>query len=222
MMNSSTSEVVTTLVPYLPKGMRGQLSIYKAPNMRQKSSSRGFTLVELLVGMVITSIFLAFAGSGLISILQSHRQTEAEVDQHVQLNRAVDFIADDIREAKAVSTTAPSGWIVPANYSAILYLTKPDDSTVAYYTFDTSAGSNWQGPQVIYRATASNAMGNPLVDRVSNASPGCSGSGTSGFEVSPSPLTPSDRSVKLCILGDLPNGTTEIVQYTVTLRSNDV
>ncbi|WP_299404020.1 prepilin-type N-terminal cleavage/methylation domain-containing protein [Acaryochloris sp. IP29b_bin.148] len=190
--------------------------------MRQKSSSRGFTLVELLVGMVITSIFLAFAGSGLISILQSHRQTEAEVDQHIQLNRAVDFIADDIREAKAVSTTAPSGWIVPANYNAILYLTKPDDSTVAYYTFDTSAGSNWQGPQVIYRSTVSNAKGNPLVDRVSNTSPGCSGSGTLGFEVSPSPLTSSERSVRLCILGDLPNGTTELVQYTVTLRSNDV
>lgn len=190
--------------------------------VQERTSDRGFTLVELLVGMVMTSIFLVFAGSGLISILQNHQQTEAEVDQHVQLNRAADFIADDIREAKAVSTTAPSGWIVPANYSAILYLTKPDDSTVAYYTFDTSAGSNWQGPQVIYRATTSNTLGNPIVDRVSNASPGCSGSGTSGFEVSPSPLTSSDRSVQLCLLGDLPNGTTELVQYTVTLRSNDI
>ncbi|WP_299489018.1 prepilin-type N-terminal cleavage/methylation domain-containing protein [Acaryochloris sp. IP29b_bin.137] len=213
---------MTTQLPDLSKGIRGKSSIYVATNIREKSSNRGFTLVELLVGMVITSIFLVFAGSGLISILQNHRQTEAEVDQHIQLNRAADFIADDIREAKAASTTAPSGWIVPANYSAILYLTKPDDSTVAYYTFDTSSGSNWQGPQMIYRATASNSLGNPLVDRVSSASPGCSGSGTSGFEVSPSPLTPSNRSIRLCLLGDLPNGTTKLVQNTVTLRSNEV
>lgn len=197
-------------------------TIHQSSNRSENATHQGFTLVELLVGMVVTSIFLAFAGSGLISILQSHRQSEAEVDQHTQLNRAIDFIADDIREAKAVSTTAPSGWIVPTNYSAILYLTKPDDTTVAYYAFDTSLGSNWQGPQVIYRATAPNTAGNPLVDRVSNASPGCSGSGTSGFEVSPAPLTPTHRSVTLCLLGDLPNGTTELVEYTVTLRSNEV
>lgn len=216
-MIANTSEVVNTLIRHLSQAKR----INQASSTSEKASNQGFTLVELLVGMVVTSIFLIFAGSGLISILQSHRQSEAEVDQHTQLTRAVNFIADDIREAKVASTAAPTGWTVPANYSAILYLTKPDDSTVAYYTFNTSAGSSWQGPQVIYRATASNTAGNPLVDRVSNTT-GCSGPGASGFEVSPSPLTPSDRSVRLCLVGDLPNGTTELVQYTVTLRSNDV
>lgn len=219
-MISKLSEVITAPKPHSFQCKRLNRIAHTA--ISGKASHQGFTLVELLVGMVVTSLFLIFAGSGLISILQSHRQSEAEVDQHTQLNRAKDFIADDIREAKAVSTTAPSGWIVPSNYSAILYLTKPDNTTVAYYTFDTSSGSNWQGPQVIYRATAPNTAGNPLVDRVSNTSPGCSGSGTPGFEVSPAPLTPTDRSVKLCLLGDLPNGSTELVQYTVTLRSNEV
>lgn len=217
-MISTISEVGTIHIPLSAQDKR----IHQVSNTLKNTNNQGFTLVELLVGMVVTTIFLIFAGSGLISILQSHRQSEAEVDQHTKLNRAIDFIADDIREAKAVSTTAPSGWTVPTDYSAILYLTKPDDTIVAYYTFDTSSGSDWQGPQVIYRATVSNTAGNPLVDRVSNASPGCSGSGTSGFEVSPAPLTPTNRSVKLCLLGDLPNGTTELAQSTVTLRSNEI
>lgn len=217
-MISKISEVMTGHIPHRCQHQ----SINQVSSTSENVSNQGFTLVELLVGMVVTSIFLVFAGSGLISILQSHRQSEAEVDQHTKLNRAINFIADDIREAKVVSTTAPSGWTVPADYSAILYLTKPDNSTVAYYAFDTSSGSDWQGPQVIYRAAVSNTAGNPLVDRVSNASPGCSGSGTSGFEVSPSSLTPSTRSVRLCLLGDLPNGSTQLVQYTTTLRSNDV
>lgn len=221
-MKFNTLEVAPSLLQRFYPYKVSRSSANQSPIRLKKASTSGFTLVELLVGMVITSIFLIFAGSGLISVLQTHRQAEAEIDQHVKFNRAIDFIADDIRESKAVSTTAPSGWIVPTNYSAILYLTKPNDSTVAYYTLVAASGHDWQGPQVIYRATTSNSAGNPLVDRVSNTSPGCSGSGTLGFEVSPAPLTPSDRSVRLCLLGDLPNGTTELVEYTATLRSNDV
>lgn len=183
-----------------------------------RKSTPGFTLVELLVGMVATSILISFAGSSLVTVLQIHNRVEAEVDQQVKLNRALDYISDDIREAKAVSTTAPPGWTVPANHTAILYLTKPDDSTVAFYS--RASGSNWRGPLVIYRAMASNSTGTPLVDGVANTAPGCFGSGTAGLEVSPSPLTTMNRSVTLCLLGMLPNGTTDIVQSNVSLRSN--
>lgn len=188
------------------------------PNSNKGTS--GFTLIELMVAMVATSIMISFAGSSLITVLQSYNRAEAEIDQRGKLNRALDYITDDIREAKAVSTTAPTGWTVPADHTAILYLTKPDDSTVAFYS--RASGSEWQGPLVIYRATASNSVGTPLVDGLANSAPGCSGSGTAGFEVSPASLTTTDRSVTLCLLGTLPNGTTDVVQSNVSLRSNDV
>jgi prepilin-type N-terminal cleavage/methylation domain-containing protein len=184
--------------------------------------SQGFTLVELLAAAVISAIVLIMAGSGLINLLQANQTVETEVDQATQLNRAAAFIANDIREAKIVSTTAPAGWTVPPGYTGIIYLTKPDDSTVAYYTRAAAGGADWQGPLVIHRATITNTVGSPLVDQIAHTVPGCSGTGTAGFEVAPAPLSSSDREVTLCLSGEVANSTPYLVKQSVGLRSNDI
>lgn len=83
-------------------------NLYKKIYSLQKVSA-GFTLIELLVAMTLTSIVVAVAGSGLVTIMGRNSKTEAETERRVNLNRALDFIADDIRTASKVDNTIP-GW----------------------------------------------------------------------------------------------------------------
>ncbi|NJM66088.1 MAG: prepilin-type N-terminal cleavage/methylation domain-containing protein [Acaryochloris sp. RU_4_1] len=167
--------------------------------------STGFTLPELLVGVLITTIALTLAGAGFVTLAQKSAKSDSEIDRRIDLNRAVEFMADEIREASSVSTSIPSGWSVPAGYTGILYLTRPSaPTTIVYYT-GNAASTGWRNQLVIYRATASNDLGQPLVDGLANANPGCpGGSTTDGFQVSPATLTTITRQVTLCLLGYVP------------------
>jgi prepilin-type N-terminal cleavage/methylation domain-containing protein len=169
---------------------------------------QGFTLVELVVGLVVTSITIAVAGAAFVTVAQASAKSDIEIDRRADLNRATDFIADDIRESSSVSTTTPSGWTVPTGYTPVFYLTRPSaPTTVAYYTRN-AAGTGWQNQLVIYRATVSNDPGQPLADGLANNNPGCAGgSATNGFQVVPASLTPATRQVTLCLAGYVPNST---------------
>ena len=138
-----------------------------------KKDSAGFTLIELMVAMAITSIVVSLTGIGLVAITGKNQKAEAETLRRTELNRALDFIADDIRESNLASTSVPPGWTVPSCYSAILYLNKPTGTPggtqIAYYTRSKTCGSNtvlWRGPQIIYRSTTTNDGGSVLVDSI--------------------------------------------------------
>ncbi|NJR56792.1 MAG: prepilin-type N-terminal cleavage/methylation domain-containing protein [Acaryochloris sp. CRU_2_0] len=135
--------------------------------------STGFTLPELLVGILITAITLTLTGAGFVTLAQKSAKSDSEIDRRIDLNRAIEFMSDEIREASSVSTSAPPDWGVPAGYTGILYLTRPSaPTTVAYYTRN-AASTGWRNQLVVYRATASNDLGQPLVDGLANANPGC-------------------------------------------------
>lgn len=146
-------------------------------NNKINHCSSGFTLIELLVAMSITTIVVTIAGSGLVAIMQNNSKAEAETLKRTELNRALDFIADDIRESNMASTSVPAGWTwtvpVPSCYSAILYVNKPSGTPggtqIAYYTRSKTCGVDtvlWQGPKIIYRSTATNDEGSVLVDSI--------------------------------------------------------
>lgn len=75
-----------------------------------QKTSAGFTLIELLVAMSLTTIVVSVAGFGLVTIMGANNKGEAETQRRVNLNRALDFIADEVRMASSVrdSATAPS------------------------------------------------------------------------------------------------------------------
>ncbi|MDG2990257.1 type II secretion system GspH family protein [Candidatus Synechococcus calcipolaris G9] len=175
-------------------------------------AQRGFTLTELILAASMTGVIVTLAGFGMVAMMQKDRQVEEQATIRMNLSRALDFISDDIRSGLSVSTTAPAGWTVPANYQLILYIEKPNPNLndpgvtgVAYYT--RSNTGIWRGPRVIYRATASGGTNlSPLIDGISAQAPDCaidltgatdSGTGKGGFRA----LVQNNRNVKLCVLG---------------------
>ena len=61
--------------------------------------SRGFTLVELLVSIVIASIVVGTLLSFMTNILTSERREQAKATTELEIQSAIDYIADDLQEA---------------------------------------------------------------------------------------------------------------------------
>jgi prepilin-type N-terminal cleavage/methylation domain-containing protein len=74
----------------------------------EPSDGAGFTLIELLIAIALTTIIVAGIGIGLVAIIQANERTEDETASRTNLNRALDFISDDIRTASNVSSSAPT------------------------------------------------------------------------------------------------------------------
>jgi prepilin-type N-terminal cleavage/methylation domain-containing protein len=78
----------------------------------EPNNRSGFTLIELLIAIALTTIIVLGIGIGLVNILQANERTEAETASRNNLNRALDFISDDIRTAINASSSAPT-WAWP-------------------------------------------------------------------------------------------------------------
>lgn len=76
---------------------------------------QGFTLVELLVATLIGGIVIAIAGSGMVSIMTLDKNSMSEQQRRSELNRAVDFIADDIRMSRRVNAVNDETTLTAAN-----------------------------------------------------------------------------------------------------------
>lgn len=126
-------------------------------NYKKNQSSAGFTLIELLVAVSITSIVVSLTGSGLVTIMQNNSKAEVETLRRTELNRSLDFIADEVRQAKSIATnaSAPATLALAPGFDStgktpVLILTIPNVSQrVIYYT--ASPASFWSGPKVIHR-----------------------------------------------------------------------
>lgn len=80
--------------------------------------NQGFTLVELLVAMIISTIIIGIAGFGIATILTMDSRAEASIERQVDLNRAFDFLTNEIRMAQRINftaTTATNGTTVTVN-----------------------------------------------------------------------------------------------------------
>lgn len=72
-------------------------------------NNQGFTLVELLLAMVLMALVTTLAGSGLVALLQQNNKAEYETQRRTNLNRALDYIANDIRSASQVEIDSDTG-----------------------------------------------------------------------------------------------------------------
>lgn len=159
-------------------------------------SSAGFTLIELLVAMAITSIVVSLAGSGLVTIMGKNSKAEAETLRRVEFNRALDYIAEDVRRASSITTassyTISSPFPICAVATPILHVSIPGSTpnNIVYYLNDISGcignANVWLKPAVIKRVpgvttvpgvtptTIPGGNGSELVDAVIlDATPNC-------------------------------------------------
>jgi prepilin-type N-terminal cleavage/methylation domain-containing protein len=172
------------------------------------TTTKGFTLPELLVAAAISLGVVTIGGFGLVSILTSSQVANAQNERRIELNRSLDFISTEVRHAaslvKDVATESlPSAFTnsQPADAQPVLMLKLPANSTPIIYYVASSSGNTWLGPKVVYRwgphfedngsyqdaNTPSSWTHEPLIDRIENTGalptcrPGWTGNGTPGF-----------------------------------------
>jgi len=68
-------------------------------NLPATSKISGFTLIELLVAAAIAGIIVSSLLAFLVSILQTDRREQARTQTQEEIQAALDFIADDLKEA---------------------------------------------------------------------------------------------------------------------------
>ena len=71
-----------------------------------KKNSKGFTLIELLVAVVMSGIVMAGLGAGMMAVLNSSKKTNAKTDVKNQLNRAVEYINEDIKRSRVAGISS--------------------------------------------------------------------------------------------------------------------
>jgi prepilin-type N-terminal cleavage/methylation domain-containing protein len=140
----------------------------QATKTRQSSdhANEGFTLIELLIATSIMSIVVTFAGFGVVAMLQQNKTSASETDRRANLNRALDYIANEVRMAKSIKTSAsssdnlilPSDFNIPPNTNGLV-LTFPDNTKSVYFLAPSDKKSTcnkttslWQCPFAIFRA----------------------------------------------------------------------
>ncbi|AFZ36249.1 prepilin-type N-terminal cleavage/methylation domain-containing protein [Stanieria cyanosphaera PCC 7437] len=172
----------------------------KLKNKHKKST--GYTLPEILLGASISFVVIGAAGWGLINMLQGNKTSSAQAGSRTEVNRALEFISDEVKKAEAIetnpTTNVPAGLTIPTSGQAILALDLPNmgqantDNRVIYYV-RSKPDDKWLGPKVIYRYgppldnngnyTNGTWVNQPLVDRVDDQtitpSP-CTGTAISG------------------------------------------
>jgi len=118
----------------------------------KSKSSQGFTMLELLLAASMSSIVLTGAGWALLQMMQASAKSEDQSLARLELNRALDFIANEIKMAEIINTIqAPEDNTVVLLNIPILNPENNTDKYVRYFIESANAGSVWQGPKVIKR-----------------------------------------------------------------------
>ncbi len=129
-----------------------------------RSCNQGISLTELLIALVISSIVLTTATSGLINVLRAKQDIESKSIRMASIRRALAYMQEDIKQARSVTAvtehTDPkcntSGDTVESEYC--LRITYPDDTDNnpdtkkrIYYAFDDirSGSQIWLKPGVL-------------------------------------------------------------------------
>jgi prepilin-type N-terminal cleavage/methylation domain-containing protein len=126
-----------------------------------KYSASGFTLIELVLALAIATTFLGLVGSGLVIVTKQDRAAAADRSSRYELQRALNFIGNEVQMAQSVNPCPPdfsgvgittSGSINPYPVLSLIMpinsgLTEP----IIYYVAAPPTHSPWSGPLVIYR-----------------------------------------------------------------------
>jgi len=124
--------------------------------------SGGFTLTELLVYVIISSILLSGIGVVLNNIVRESSENQKETLREQETNKALDLIAQEVRIAETISTspTRPSEldklsktFSDKVSESEPILIVNVDtlSSPIVYEIANLEESTVWQEPMAIYR-----------------------------------------------------------------------
>ncbi|ABW30768.1 PulJ/GspJ family protein [Acaryochloris marina] len=90
------------------------------PDNQTSTLHHGYTLVELLIATIITSLVVSIAGYGVIAATQANKRTEAIAARRHDLSRAFDFISNEIRMAHRINQSQLTKATNPSSMSSLL------------------------------------------------------------------------------------------------------
>lgn len=117
-------------------------------NFKQLS---GFTLVELLIGLVIGTLVVSFTGYSLIQMLRVENNKTNFSKQRTAFNMAADYLANRIRNSEVDNPDEVSLSSHVTGLSDDDLLISLNDETEIYYITEPADGSVWLGSKVIMR-----------------------------------------------------------------------
>ena len=124
----------------------------------------GFTITEVLLAGLMMLIAVLVAGIGVINLLRSNYQANADSEIQNNLNRTLEFVSDDVRRASRIADS--QGEImadqVPEEAKAagarvVLAFQIPNPNNlnplpqIVYYTQKPQDGDSLTGPRVLWR-----------------------------------------------------------------------
>lgn len=193
-------------------------------NSYLKSIKSGFTLVELLLASMLTLVVVTITGMAVAQMTQSNVKANLESQMQYNLNRSVEFVSNEIRNAQTIETNpATYAASVPSGATPILVLqiptsVNPSGKPIIYYTMATNKSTYpWLlGNLALYRwGPAIGSDGNydktaawehaPIIDMLSDkAKPTTESCATGEKEVSAKiPGTTADaEGFYVCLVGD--------------------
>lgn len=123
----------------------------------------GFTLLELLLASSLTLLVVSMTGWGMFVMLRENVAVSGSSDVQNNLNRAVDFMADEVKSASSIyrdmapaitaasAATSPSTAFSATGKTIVLALDLGLTYPVIYYFQTPSSSDPWFGPRVLYR-----------------------------------------------------------------------
>lgn len=137
---------------------------------RDRHQSEGLSLVELLVGVVISIVVLGAAVRALVSLIRGDTATQVELNRKDEVNRVLGVMQDEIRNAQRVesggSLTALSGCTTTPQ---LILRGASSDEDIAYGLRSQAADLSWRGPGVLVRCGRTYAASGTLDTTASRA-----------------------------------------------------
>jgi len=147
----------------------------------------GFTLLELLAASMMTIFVVLAAGYGTMVVMRENTASSVASDTQYNLNRAADYITDEVKSATSIFTTFPTS-SSDSNYtqcnvspytpvlgikSVSTTTTHIITNTIVYCLKQTDGSEVWLGKNVVYRATTEKSQpllgGSPITTSTINA-----------------------------------------------------
>jgi prepilin-type N-terminal cleavage/methylation domain-containing protein len=199
-------------------------TLWKLYNQQKTTNhpDQGFTLIELLLAILISGFVISGIGVGLVVMTRGNATAEGKTTRRVELNRAMDYIAEEVRMAKTVEVDSNE-----------LKLTVPatGGDQIIYYKYqarDLPSEAIWMKDGTIKRKVDSGGY-QIILDGIASSPSGtftCSSPNvslnTNGFKA----CITDQRTVELRLYGNIPDpakpDSTETIEVTtrVTARSS--